>query len=279
MEIQLICFDLDGTFLDDRKNIPPENLAALRRAAARGAWIVPATGRIYDGIPETLRTLPFMRWYITANGAYLYDAAEDRAAARAEIPAERAVEFYEYADSLDLLYDCYQDNWGYMTADMLAVAPDLIPDPGVGKLIRGLRSPVPELKRYLLEKGTGVQKLQLYFTDMELRARLLHELPERFPDLSFSTSMPFNIEINARTATKGQAMLTLCRLLDIPREAAMALGDGTNDLDMIQGAGTGVAMANADSEVLRAADYVTGSNNEGGFAAALERFVLKGPAK
>jgi len=276
MDIRLLCFDLDGTFLDDGKNIPADNLEALRRAAARGVRIVPATGRIYDGIPEALRTLPFMRWYITSNGAQIYDAAEHRAAAKAEIDPERAVEFYEYADSLSLLYDCYQDNWGYMTADMLAAAPDIIPDPGVRKLIRDLRKPVPELKRYLLDKGAGVQKLQLYFTDMELRKRLLKELPGRFPDLRFSTSMPFNIEINAAAATKGQAMLTLCALLNLPAESTMALGDGTNDLDMICLAGCGVAMANAAPELLEAADYITGSNNEGGFAAAVERIVLKG---
>ncbi len=278
MDIRILCFDLDGTFLDDGKRIPPENLRALELAAARGTAIVPATGRIYSGIPEPLRALPFMRWYITANGSYIYDAAEDRAAARAEIPAEQALAFCEYADGLGVLYDCYQDNWGYMTASMLEKAMQIIPDPGVRQLISRLRAPVPELRRYLADKGTGVQKLQLYFSDPDARERQLRELPERFPDMSFSTSMPFNIEINARTATKGRALLTLCGLLGVPPAAAMSVGDGTNDLDMIENAGVGVAMANAAPELLAAADFITGSNNEGGFAAAVERFVLNGQA-
>ena len=273
--IKLIAFDLDGTFLDDKKNIPPENLRALEQAAARGALIVPATGRIYTGIPESLRTLPFMRWYITVNGAFIYDAFEDRAAARAEVPLKRAIEFYEYCDRLGLLYDCYQDNWGFMTAEMLETASRVIPDPGIRRLIVTLRTPVPELKAYLREKGADVQKLQLYFTDMDLRARMLRELPERFPDLSVSSSVPFNIEVNAGTATKGQALETLCGLLGIERGESMALGDGTNDLDMLEKAGVGVAMANADPALLRAADYVTGNNNEGGFAQAVEKFVLR----
>ena len=88
MSVKLIAFDLDGTFLDDKKNILPENIAALEKAAEKGVHIVPATGRIYKGIPEALRELPFMRWFITANGSYIYDAAEDRAAAKAEISAE-----------------------------------------------------------------------------------------------------------------------------------------------------------------------------------------------
>ena len=274
MSVKIICFDLDGTFLDDQKNIPPENLKALEEAHRRGVFIVPATGRIYKGIPEPLRKADFARYFITANGAYVYDAKEDTAPVRAEISAERAVEFFTYVDGLNVLYDCYQDNWGYMSADMLSLAAETIPDPGIRRLIMGLRTPVPELKAYLREKGMDVQKLQLYFTDMEQRARELRELPERFPDLRFSTSVPFNIEINAAASTKGQAMCSLCKLLGIDPKEAMALGDGTNDLDMIQMAGTGVAMANADPAVLEAADVVTGNNNEGGFAKAVERFAL-----
>ncbi len=272
--IKILAFDLDGTLLDDSKQIPQDNLDAIKRAAARGVQIVPATGRIYKGIPDELKSLPFMRWFITANGSYLYDAQKDRAAARAEIPVEEAVAFYEYADTLGVLYDCYQDNWGYMTADMLKVAPGIIPDPGVRKLITSLRAPVPELKAFLREKGTGVQKLQLYFTDMQQRARELEELPKRFPNLAFSTSMPFNIEINALSATKGQCLMSLCRILGVEAKDSMALGDGTNDLDMLELAGIGVAMANAAPALLGAADYVTASNNEAGFARAVERFVL-----
>ena len=274
MDIRVIAFDLDGTFLDDGKHIPPENLAALEAAAARGCLIVPATGRIYVGIPEALRSLPFMRWYITANGSYLYDAVEDRAVARAEIAPRRAVEFLRFADTLPVLYDCYQDNFGYISRGFLDRVPEFVTDPGILRLVRELRTPVEELKAYLLEKGEGVQKLQLYFRDMELRRRMLRELPGQWPDLSFSTSVPFNIEINSSAATKGQALCTLCRLLDIDVGAALTLGDGTNDMDLITRAGTGVAMGNADPELKAAAAWVTGDNNHGGFADAVRRFAL-----
>ena len=216
-----------------------------------------------------------MRYYITANGSYVYDAAEDRAVARAEIPLARALEFYRFADGLDALYDCYQDNWGYMTDRMYHEALRVIPNAGVRELILRLRTPVPELKAYLADKGADLQKLQLFFTDMDLRGRMLTELPERFPDLAFSTSMPFNIEINARTATKGNALAALCRHLGLDPAQTLALGDGTNDSDMLRAAGVGVAMANADEAVKAAADFVTGNNNDAGFAEAVEKFVLK----
>ena len=274
MDIRLIAFDLDGTFLDDNKHIPPANLRALERAAEKGALLVPATGRICAGLPEPLRTLPFMRWYITANGSYVYDAKEDRAVARAEVELGRALEFYEAADEMGVLYDCYQDNWGYMTQWMRDEALRTIPNPHVRTLISTLRSPVPELKAFLREKGGGVQKLQLYILDHEQRVRALEELPKRFADLSFSTSMPFNIEVNAQNATKGQALRTLCDALGLDIRQTMAFGDDTNDLDLLRMAGLGVAMENANPAVKAAADVITGTNNAAGFAAAVERFVL-----
>ncbi len=274
MDIRLIAFDLDGTFLDDKKNISGANLRALEQAAARGVLLVPATGRIYRGLPEPLRTLPFLRWHILINGACVYDAREDQSLVREDVTCARALEFYEYADSLGVLYDCYQENWGYMTAWMLEEVLRIIPDPGARDLIRSLRSPVPELKEYLRQRGEGVQKLQMYFSDPKQRLRTLEELPERFPDLSVTTSMPFNIEINARAATKGQALLSLCAHLGLDPTQAMALGDDTNDLDMLRLSGLGVAMGNAAPAVKAAADAVTGNNNESGFAAAVEKYVL-----
>lgn len=274
-DIRLIAFDLDGTFLDDQKNIPEENLASLYEAAEAGIRIVPATGRIVRGVPEAIRKLPFVRYYITANGSYVYDAETDSAVARAEIPLARAVEFYRYADTLGVLYDCYRDNWGYMTDWMLARATEAIPDPGIRRLITTLRTPVPELKQYLLDTGTDVQKLQLYFDDPAQRLRELTELPRRFPDLSISSSVPFNIEINAHTATKGHALLALCAHLGLSPSQSMALGDGTNDSDMLEKAGIGVAMQNADPKLKAVADVVTDTNNQAGFAKAVRKYALR----
>ena len=65
MKYKLIAFDLDGTLLDGRKQVSPENLRALEAAAESGAVVAAATGRIIGGIPEEIRSLPFLRYYIS----------------------------------------------------------------------------------------------------------------------------------------------------------------------------------------------------------------------
>lgn len=273
MPVKLIAFDLDGTLLDGRKNIPGENLCALKAASQAGVLLVPATGRIYTGVPEILRQLPGARYFITINGAYAYDAVDDRNLYASELSVDTCLRLIDYMDRLPVIYDCYQDNWGFISRDMFERAGDYIPDPGIMKMMRELRTPVDSLAETLRQKDRPVQKMQMHFQDMTERKRQLKLVAELFPETAISSSLPWNIEINSAGATKGQALKALCSALDIDLRDVLAFGDGTNDLDMIRIAGTGIAMGNAAEEVKAAADWVAPSNEDCGVAAGIRRFI------
>ncbi len=279
MSRRLIAFDLDGTLLDDDKGIPAENLRALEAAADRDWVPVPATGRMASGIPANVRALPFCRYFIVSNGAGVYDAREDRLLLRADIPTELAVHCCEYMDTLPVVYDCYQNERGWMTRSMYENCEDYFPfEPHMYEMVKRLRVPVEELKETLREREEPVQKMQMFFRprDLELRARVLREFPERFPELSGTTSVSNNIEINSVHAGKGKAVLALAARLGIPAEDTVAFGDGTNDREMLELAGRGVAMANAEAAVKAVADEITGTNNEAGVARVLWRLLTEG---
>ncbi len=278
MSRKLIAFDLDGTLFDDDKGIPTENLRALEAAADRDWVLVPATGRMAPGIPENVRSLPFCRYYIVSNGAGVYDAAEDRVLLRAEIPAELAIRCCEHMDTLPVVYDCYQNDKGWMTRSMYDSCEDFFPfEPHMYRMVKLLRVPVEELKATLRERGEPVQKMQMFFRprDLELRARELERFPALFPELCGTTSVSNNIEINSARAGKGKALLALAELLGIPREDTVAFGDGTNDCEMLELAGLGVAMGNADPQVKAIADEITGSNNEAGVGKRILRLLAE----
>lgn len=273
MPVKLIAFDLDGTLLDRQKNIPEENLRALLAAARAGVLLVPATGRIYSGVPETLRQLPGARYFITINGASAYDAVDDRNLYASELSVDSCLRLIAYMDQLPVIYDCYQDNWGFISRDMFLRAADYIPDPGIMKMMRELRTPVDSLADMLRQKGRPVQKMQMQFQDREERERQMKLLAERFPETAVSSSLPWNIEINSAGATKGRALKALCAVLGIALSDVLAFGDGSNDLDMIRTAGIGVAMGNAVEDVKAAADWVAPNNEEAGVAAGIKRFM------
>ncbi|MBR1455597.1 MAG: HAD family phosphatase [Oscillospiraceae bacterium] len=282
MTCKLIAFDLDGTLLNDRKELPEENLRALEAAAERGVILVPATGRILCGVPEAIRTLPFIRYYIVSNGAAVFDTAEDRLLYRADIPLALALRVYDYLDGLPVLYDCYQDEIGWMSREMYErCAPYFDNEPGILALVERLRIRVDDLKETLREHGRPLQKIQMYFLprDEAERQRQLRRIPELFPELIATTSVQNNIELNSVEATKGRALLALARELGVAAEETVAFGDGSNDIPMLRAAGLGVAMANSTPDVKAAAGEITAGNNEAGVAQTIRRILKESESK
>ena len=276
MPVKLIAFDLDGTLFDDRKQLPQENIAALRAAGDAGILLVPATGRILQGLPDQLLQLGLFRYFIFANGASVYDLDTETQLFSACIPPELAVRICEHMDTLPVLYDCYRGEWGYMTQWMYEAAPDFFAlEPEILKLVRRLRKPVPELKENIREVDVPWEKLQMYFRPEQMaeRERQLLELPRLFPEIAATSSLKNNIEINSIKAGKGRALLELCAQLGIAPEDTVAFGDGLNDADMLEAAGYGAAMENAADAVKQKADAVIENNNDAGVGKEIFRLL------
>ena len=284
--IRIIALDLDGTLLDSEKRLSEVNRAALARAAEKGVLIVPTTGRFFGMMPPAVRDLPFVRYAITINGAQVYDRATDTAIVRDEIPLETALGIMETLDRYDVIYDCYRQNWGWMTAALQDKAADYATNEHYLKMVREFRRPVPELKAYLRETAADgdVQKIMLFARREEGRGKreescgvlnaIRAEMAEKFPEIKVTASTWNNIELNIATAHKGNALKRFAEHLGLTLGNCMAFGDGMNDFTMVEAAGLGVAMANAEPEVKRVAKWIAPSNDEDGVAAGLVKWGL-----
>lgn len=272
MKPKLILTDLDGTLLRDDKSLSPANRAALERASAQGAQVVIATGRFYGGLTQELRDLPFLRYFILMNGAKVWDRKTGEVLYRAEIGLETAEKVMDLVEPLDATVDCYQNDQGLMPRRYYDHLDYYIPDPVSQMMIRAMRQPVDDLRTVIRAGGDTVQKVQCYFPHLELRPRVMELLAREVPELVQTISLPTNLELNAPEATKGNALLALCRALSVDVSESIAFGDGTNDVDMMEMAGTGVAMANAAPETKAAADRIAPSNMEDGVARVLNEW-------
>lgn len=270
--IRLLALDLDGTLLNSRKELTPRTKAALCAAAEAGVEIVPTTGRIFCGMPQAVRELPFLHYAVAINGAQVYDIGRDCTIRRAELDTARALRILQLLDTFPAIYDCYMDNWGWMTRTMYDAAADYVPNPRALEMVKRLRTPVDDLKSHIRAAGHGIQKIQLFTPDAALRAHAFACLRALNEQLSVSSAAPFNIEINDQHANKGEALAALTEHLGIGMDEVMAIGDGLNDLSMLRMAGLGVAMGNACPEALDAADTVTAPCDDEGAAQAIERF-------
>ena len=274
MDIKLIAFDLDYTILDSGKNLSPENRYALEKAAEKGIWIVPCTGRFYEAIPDVIRELPFVRYAITINGAVVCDAAEKKTISETAMPLERGLELLEWCSALGVAYDCYIESRGYMCASHIDHIEDYLESEVYCGIVRSMRIPVPDLISYTAERGLPVQKVQMFTKDLSILRDSREYINSKYPDLIATSSLTNNLEINAAGANKGTALRTLAEHLGISARQIMAIGDGGNDLQMIETAGIGVAMANALPEIKKAADLTTLSCDGSGVAYAINRVIF-----
>ena len=84
-----------------------------------------------------------------------------------------------------------------------------------------------------------------------------------------------NIEVNHESAQKGRSLQKVTELLNLPLSNVAALGDNFNDMSMIEAAGVGIAMANAEAEVKAIAKYETVTNIDNGVAYAIDRILAE----
>jgi hydroxymethylpyrimidine pyrophosphatase-like HAD family hydrolase len=111
--------------------------------------------------------------------------------------------------------------------------------------------------------------------DFGLLARCESDVRTALADSAFvARSQPYYLDVTHPLANKGTALTDVAKLLGVPLAEIAVIGDGGNDIAMFERSGLSIAMGNASPEVQHAADLVTDSNEEEGFANAIERFIL-----
>ena len=271
--IKLIAFDLDDTLLNSDKKLTQETFDALEKAASMGIEIVPDTGRLFDAIPQNVKDLKFVNYMITLNGANILDVKNNKSIAKFEIPTESVVTLSRVFKNLPVIHDCVADGTGYMSRECFDKIPDFMINEWQVRLVKDFRTPVDDIMS-LLAKSSGIQKMQIYTLNKELRANLLQALPVVFPKCFVTSAIKNNIEINYYTASKGQALKFIAEHLGLSLENALAFGDGTNDASMIKAAKIGVAMENAADELKEVADYITSDCDNDGVAEGIKKFCF-----
>ncbi len=270
MDIKLIALDMDGTLLNRNKEISSRTLKALEITSQKGAEIVICTGRVMQGIREYLPVLPFVRYYITSNGASIYDIKEDKVLYQNLIPSEKAEKVLQVYRTSGGLAEIYSRNMSYMSMDDYS---DLSNRYGinqtVGDYLRRKNEPVDSLSQLIASRAEGIEKFNLSYFPAVTYAQIWNRL-NLIGGLSLTYSDSRNIEVNLHDCNKGTGLAALAEHLEIPPSQIMAIGDSLNDREMLLFSGNPVAMGNASDEIKGLTSTVIHSNDEDGIAHFLE---------
>lgn len=272
MNIRLIALDLDGTALQaDKCSFSPRLNGALDAAYEKGVAIVPVTGRQYDLLPPAVQNHPaWSGLVVLCNGGQIRELETGKLLYRLDIPKNALHQLHDLAQKYQIPLEFSRNGKLHLTK---ASYDAQLPHDYLHFHIHTILAKSGVIVESLLPLcEEPIEKAQLPYIPAHLKDEVEQALKEI--DISAVWSSASSMEITHSSATKGNAIETLSRLLDLPMESIMALGDSGNDVTMLRRAGLGIAMGNGPDFVKAAADWVTDSNVNDGAAMAIERFVL-----
>ena len=274
MDYKLICIDMDGTLLNDKKTISERNLRSIRLANEKGVRIAVCTGRIFTSADFFSEFLGVKSPVIASNGAYIREKDRDEVVYKATLGVQKCKKLL----SVFREYDIYPH---YYTSDTV-FTEKLIYSSSFYEEVNKTLPKDKQVKIVLVEDWNDI--FQRYESeifkgiavddDIEKIHKAKMSLRDR-SDFEVVSSRFDNFEVMNKGVSKGSAVKILADYYGINSEQVICIGDSENDLSMIKFAGLGVAMGNADEDVKEAAKYITDSNNCDGVAKAIEKFVLE----
>lgn len=270
---KLIVTDMDGTVLGENHQITDENKNALKEAEKMGIKVVFATGRFHDSAKDHVNFLEEIMPIISSNGSIIKHPITNEVLYSNFIDRDICLKIMDIIDGYNLRYQVYTDEkifQRYETEEEMQFMKDFIAKNFSDKT-------EITFKKDLREDVKNSRVLKFNIMEME-RPELLDKARADLQfvnNIEITSSWKNNLEIMSEGNHKGKAVEYLSNLLEIDREHIMAFGDNYNDLPMIEFAGTGVAMGNAEEDVKNIANYITDSNENSGVAKAINKLVLQ----
>lgn len=261
----LIAIDLDDTLLADDLSIHPDNLRTLRLAKEKGVYVVLCSGRESASMEDIMKKMRLFEdgdYLISYNGAVVQTLG-GKILWRDEVKGENLRKMIALARRYPVLIQCYCDG---LTVDQDDPRVDQyeVNTGVVGRVVKDLTELPYSIK--VLFNSSDRKVLEALRNDLEA------EFGEEY---HYFFSKPEYLEVVYKTSNKGLAVKYLAEHLSIPASEVICIGDSFNDAYMIEYAGLGVAMKNANPKVKEVADVVTEkTNNKGGVAEIVEKYIL-----
>lgn len=267
-EIKALVLDIDGTLTNSQKEITPETKRGLLMIQERGHKVILASGRPTPGLERFAKELELEKYggyTLSFNGGRIINCRTGEVVYQKTLPPHVIPGLFKFATQRDCGLITYFGD----------------------QIILGTRmDEYIELEARI--NGMAVKKVDHFpvYVDFEVNKCLLtappeqaalyeKELQDKYGDiLSIYRSEPFFIEAMPKNVDKAASLDRMLESVGLTRENIICCGDGYNDITMLEYAGVGVAMANAQEQVKQAADFVTDSNDHDGIVRVIEKYVL-----
>lgn len=281
---KMIFLDLDGTLLNDCKEISQENINLIKRAYnEKGIICVFATGRPLEYVDEICNSYDrfFANYIIANNGAIIRDNKNGEVIYKASITNAQLLDLKnifleENADYMIVYTDKQQILREARTAEALKDSSIIVNKKDSElKHIEDTIKNNPNLSSLLCMIGGETSVLGNIISRLQeikgLETPGIGNYSHKTKTYAFESKF---IDVMKKGCSKKNAIYYLADKLKIKKEEIIVMGDGSNDLSMFECAGLKIAMENANEKLKEKADFITASNNDSGVAKAIQKFVF-----
>ncbi len=269
MQEKVLVLDIDGTLTNSKKEITPATKRGIQTVLEHGHKVILASGRPTPGMrryEQELELEKYGGYLLSFNGARIIECRTGEIVYQRILPMSIIPSLYGFAK---------RNGCGLVTYFGDQVISAFEPDEYVELESRINGMPIKVVENFVDYVDFDIVKCILT-APADKAPQLEKELQEKYQDVvSVYRSEPFFIEIMPKNVDKATSLDRMLETVGLTRENAICCGDGFNDISMIQYAGTGVAMGNAQPAVKEVADYITGTNDEDGLVQVIDEFIMK----
>lgn len=255
-EIKAVVSDLDETLLGHSKIVSPKNLAAIQKLRDKGIKFIPATGRPFYSIQNTLKELNLFDdddYSITFNGGMIHHNASQKNIRTHSLDHNTANWLYQFGKDKDVCIHIYLENETYTYNLNEDEKHHLKNFPSIKEVNWENLDHIEEPIIKLLYQNTNIP----YLKSIE------KEIPNHIKEqLEISYSSNRYLEFNPKNVNKGMAVKELAQILNIPTHQILTIGDNSNDLSMLKVTEVSSAPKNAIKEVKEHVTYTSSKNFE-----------------
>ena len=267
---KIFFFDLDGTLLNSKREISPLTKNALKKFTEEGNHFCISTGRPLISAINIYQKLELDykgSYLIGFNGSQIYDVDNKKVIYKIGVPHDIIMDIWDMADKMGIHIHTYNDSYIISLKD----------NKETQYYQKHIGIPVKFVsKEKILEEMSEDEPAKLIAIDLNDHSKLEKlriEIEKKYGNkLTVLFSNNNYLEIFNINSGKGNAVIKLCNILNIPVKNSLAAGDQENDISMIKAAGIGIAMINGVDEVKKVANVITKKDNDND---GLVEFILQ----
>lgn len=278
MAIKAVFFDIDGTLLNDRKNVQKSTIKAIRNLKDQGILVGLATGRGPSFVQPFLENLG-LDFAVTYNGQYIYSRSE--IIYTNQLPKTTVYRLIRYAGarrreiSLGTASGLLGSGIiGLGTSRLGQIVSSLVPRKWAKAIERSFKHFIRRIKPQNIDSLMVILREPIYQVVLVATEGESERIQKQFPRVKLTRSSPYSMDVisEGQSKVKGIERVGQCYGFDLSE--VIAFGDSDNDIEMLSQVGIGVAMGNASQQVKENARYTTADNNDDGISKALAHYGL-----